>query len=222
MPPSRIGSHRIPTLRTVASGRVRPCRSRPPSSSSSAMRRSTGSSSALTSPSAAVFVSSDPLVGEHHRMLRTSALSQELPHHDALDDRARRRRAAPRSRARHAEPGPASTGWHLASEHVRSMTPRTCPVRGSVIGAAAHASAVNASAKCSLPRTNGRLACRDRGSDCVRADGRLRIDESRSEMDSIEPRAERTLGYPSVENVAVAAREQQLRHSSTPSRRSTS
>ena len=58
------------------------------------------------------------------------------------------------------------------------------------------------------PAYNDRLACGDRGSDCVRADGRLRIDESRSEMDSIEPRAERTLGYPSVEDVAVAAREQ--------------
>ena len=64
-----------------------------------------------------------------------------------------RRAAAPRSRGRRGARGGASGRWHLGLQHVRSTTPSTCPVRGSMMGAAAQARAVNASAKCSLPCT---------------------------------------------------------------------
>ena len=51
------------------------------------------------------------------------------------------------------------------------------------------------------------LALRNRGSDAVGPDGALGIYETRRETDTIELRSEGSLGYPSVEDVAIAVGE---------------
>ncbi len=148
------------------------------------------------------------LVGEHHRMPRTAAPAQELSHHDPFGDRGivdetlldlacgtpsegQHQRAGISRRTRQIH-----DTENMPRTRIDDRGRRACE-RGQRIGEVLAAEYERG------------LACGNRGSDCVRSDRRLGIDESRREMNAIEAGAERSLGNPAVEDVAVAAGEHQ-------------
>ena len=127
----------------------------------------------------------DALVGKHHRALRAAALSQELSHHDAFDDggvvdeppldvaggatsKGQHQRARFSYRAREIDDTEDLSGTRI---HDRRGGARKGSQRiGEVLA----------------PAYERRPAGHDRSSDSVRPDRRLRVDESRGEMDSIK------------------------------------